>query len=416
MRRRELRRLVLIGTAIVVIAVCGVVLYFFRNQAAALFSLTQTVLNILGVGLVTLIMGCAALYRRLRRRMPVRLPSHVAFRVGEWTPAVPFVMADGVDLDKPRVLGPGEMEFRVEESSFVIPPELAREREAIVAAYSARTLSQLTDGTVARLESFSLLRTPGDEHPNWLLTFSPLSYFDFVCTNLALTGSVRLAALPREALAALSEHRRRVDGIPLSFHDSLAETRLGNGLTVHVNIIDADNNLLVGRRPANLSVFPSKLVASATGAVAWTDRMAAELPPDPFLAAVREAYEETGIRLARRDIRFFALGMQADQRHPLLLGEARVDGRLGELLRLGKDAWENERFYYLDLDNLAVCAAVLVYGDWLPASAVGVCLTLLRQYGYKRVAEALDGARKDHYRRWLARGEPRRGFGRRHVG
>ncbi|MDI6908120.1 MAG: hypothetical protein QMC81_11630, partial [Thermoanaerobacterales bacterium] len=138
------------------------------------------------------------------------------------------------------------------------------------------------------------------------------------------------------------------------------------------------------------------------------DRKAPELPPDPFLAAVREAYEETGIRLARRDIRFFALGMQADQRHPLLLGEARIDGRLGELLRLGKDAWENERFYYLDLDNLAVCAAVLVYGDWLPASAVGVCLTLLRQYGYKRVAEALDGARKDHYRRWLARGEPRR--------
>lgn len=408
MRRREWKRLVLIGAVVIAIAAAGALLYSFRDRAAALFSLTQTVLNILGVGLVTLIMGCAALYRRLRRRMPVRLPSHVAFRVGEWTPAVPFVMADGVDLDKPRVLGPGEMEFRAEESSFVMPPELAREREAIVTAYSARTLSQLTDGTVARLESFSLLRTPGDEHPNWLLTFSPLSYFDFVCTNLALTGSVRLAALPREALAALNEHRRRVEGIPLSFQDSLAETWLGNGLTVHVNIIDADNNLLVGRRPANLSVFPGKLVASATGAVAWTDRMAPELPPDPFLAAVREAYEETGIRLVRQDIRFFALGMQADQRHPLLLGEARVDGRLGELLRLGKDAWENERFYYLDLDNLAVCAAVLVYGDWLPASAVGVCLTLLRQYGYKRVAEALDGARKDHYRRWLARGEPRR--------
>jgi 8-oxo-dGTP pyrophosphatase MutT (NUDIX family) len=392
------------------LAAAGVALLlcFFWDPVIAFYKTAKDIFNFLGVGLASLVAAVVSVYRRLRRRIPPKLPSPLAFRVGGWEPPVPFILADGIDLNAPHKLGPGEIICREATPSFSLPEELAAHRTEIIEAYSKKTLCRLTDGRIVRLEEFSLLRTPDDEYPNWLLKFSPLSYYDFVCTNLALTGSMRLTELPRDALAALNCFRKKIEKLPSDFQAVIADGRLGNGVTVHINVIDADQNLLVGRRPPNLSIFPGRLVTSVTGAVAWTDRAAEDLPPDPFLAAVREAREETGISLRRQDIRFFALGMQADQRHPLLLGEARIPGRLAELVRLSRDSWENERFYNLNLEELPLCASVLVWGDWLPASAVAVCLSLLSRHGYEKVEKALAGARKDLYRRWLEHGRTRR--------
>lgn len=335
--------------------------------------------------------------------MPPRAEPNTRFRCGDWTPAVDFILADGVDLNSPRLLGPAEIDCRETPSTFCFPAELRPFREAIVEAYSRGAVCRLTDGCIVRLERFSLARTPGDEHPNWLLDFSPASYYDFVCTNLALTESMRLAELPRDALAALHAFRDSLAReVPMDFQSIIGEKRLVNGVTVHLNVVDVEGVLLVGRRPRGLSIYPGKLVTSVTGAVAWGDRQAEDRPPDPFLAAVREAREEIGVDLRRADIGFYALGVQADQRHPILLGEAVLPRRLGDSVRLSKDAWENEVFYRLDLQDLPLCAAVLTWGDWIPASAVAVCLALLRRHGYGKVEAALREPRKDLYRRWLA--------------
>lgn len=394
----------------------GILLTHYWDTALSVFGSTVQEV-VLGVGSSILASAvCAlvvALYRRLRRRMPVRLPAPLVFEVGNWTPAVEFILADGIDLNCPRLLGPDQISCSETESSFRLERELTKMRDAIVEAYSRGARCHLTDGQLARLENFTLLRMPGDEEPHWRLTFSPVSYYDFVCTNLALTGSMRSAELPRDALEALKRFRHKIDASPRDFYAVLSNGQLANALTLHLNVIDVDNKLLVGRRPKNLSIFPDKLVTSVTGAVAWADRAEDNLPPDPFIAALREAYEETGIELRRQDIRFYALGMQADQRHPLLLGEATIHARLADVVRLSKDAWENERLYYLDLDNLELCASVLVYGDWLPASAVAVCLALLVRHGHKKVAQAFDHPQKNLFRRWLNRTSPHRT--RRHL-
>ncbi|MEW5762504.1 MAG: hypothetical protein AB1776_04820 [Bacillota bacterium] len=417
MRAKRVRLILLcVGLAVALVG-GGILLSFYRDTALSFFGVTVRVLDLLGIGLTSAAGVLMTLYRRLRRRMPVRLPAPLVFRVGNWPPPpqVPFILADGIDLDCPRLLGPDQISCSETESNFRLEWELTKQREAIVEAYSRGALCHLTDGQIVRLENFSLLRVPGDEQPHWRLTFSPVSYYDFVCTNLALTGSMRLTELPGDALAVLRQFRREIDASPPDFHAVFSNRKLANGLTLHLNVIDIDHKLLVGRRPRNLSIFPDKLVTSVTGAVAWADRAGQDLPPDPFIAAVREAYEETGIELRRQDIRFYALGMQADQRHPLLLGEANIDARLADVVRLSKDAWENERFYYLDLDNLDLCASVLVYGEWLPASAVAVCLALLVRHGYRKVAEAFDGAQKNLFRRWLNRGDPRRHRARWHL-
>ncbi|NPV54653.1 MAG: hypothetical protein HPY71_14255, partial [Firmicutes bacterium] len=197
-------------------------------------------------------------------------------------------------------------------------------------------------------------------------------------------------------------HRANVEQ-KITFREVLDCSCLGNGLTLHLNVIDADNKLLVGRRPKDLPIYGGKLVTSVTGAVSWNDRRCEGVPPDPFLAAVREAREETGITLLKRDIFFYALGMQGDQRHPLLLGAVRLEDRLENVLKTCRDAWENEVFYYLDLDDLDTCAAVLVYGDWIPASAVAVALSLLDRRGYKSVEDAFNQAEQRKYKAWLSR-------------
>jgi 8-oxo-dGTP pyrophosphatase MutT (NUDIX family) len=379
----------------------------FRGGAFVLLKTVVRVLDVLDLGLATIAAGTVWLYRRLRRGLvrvaPPRAEAHARFRCGIWRPAVDFILADGVDLDSPRLLGPAEIDCRETPSTFCLPAELRPFREAIVEAYSRRAVCRLTDGRIVRLERFSLARTPGDEYPNWLLDFSPTSYYDFVCTNLALTESMRLAELPRDALATLHGFRGALAReVPVDFKSIIGEKRLANGLTIHLNVVDADHMLLVGRRPRGLSIYPGKLVTSVTGAVAWADRQGGERPPDPFLAAVREAREEIGVDLRRTDIGFYALGVQADQRHPILLGEAVLLRRLGDSVRLSKDAWENEVFYQLDLQDLPLCAAVLTWGVWIPACAVAVCLALLRRHGYRKVEAALRQPRKDLYRRWVA--------------
>ncbi|WP_123929721.1 hypothetical protein [Thermodesulfitimonas autotrophica] len=309
-------------------------------------------------------------------------------------------MADGVDLDKPQQLRAGNIRCeKADSSSFKLPEELAPFRNDIVKAYNRGSFLELTDGTIARLESFAIARAGASEFPVWVLKFGPLSYFDFICTNLALTPTFKPVVLPKEVLEALGRHRQIIDSLDLSFHEILRCQRLGNGLTIHLNIIDTNGHLLVGRRPPHLSIYGGKLVTSVTGAVNWQkDQLGSA--PDIFLAAIRETKEETGIRLNREDIVFYALGMQADQRHPLLLGAAKIKGNLAEAMGLGQDAWENEIFYYLDLEDIKTAAAVLRYGDWIPASAVAVALSLLDVHGYEKLARSLSKADKRSFRAW----------------
>ncbi|HHW41632.1 MAG TPA: hypothetical protein GXX19_10905 [Syntrophomonadaceae bacterium] len=345
-----------------------------RQAEDVLASVITTVLVSAGSGAVIW------LRRYYKQRRQLRLPYHLEFRIGRWTPSVPFILADGVDLDKPRRLSPAEIHCKEVESRFKFPSDLLPYREKIVEAYSREGFLRLTDGQIVRLESFTLVFPRNDEPPEWILSFSPLSYFDFICTNLALTPTFKPVVLPAPVLDVLNKHRADV-GQKMTFKEVLDCSHLGNGLTLHLNVVDADNKLLVGRRPKDLPIYGGKLVTSVTGAVSWNDRRCEGVPPDPFLAAVREAREETGIVLNRRHVFFYALGMQADQRHPLLLGAARLEDKLENVLITCRDAWENEVFYYLDLDDLDTCAAVLVYGDWIPASAVAVALSLLDRHG-----------------------------------
>ena len=102
------------------------------------------VLDLLGIGLTGAAGVLMTLYRRLRRRMPVRLPVPLVFRVGNWSPPVPFILADGIDLDCPRLLGPDQISCSETESNLRLEWELTKQREAIVEAYSRGARQILT--------------------------------------------------------------------------------------------------------------------------------------------------------------------------------------------------------------------------------------------------------------------------------
>lgn len=125
------------GLALLAVAVAATVLYYFRELREGVFAIfraTARVLEFLGVGLVPVLAAVLWLYRwlrgRLRRVVPRVVPPNHAFRVGTWHPDVDFILADGVDLEAPRLLGPDEIECREAASSFALPPEVAPHREA----------------------------------------------------------------------------------------------------------------------------------------------------------------------------------------------------------------------------------------------------------------------------------------------
>lgn len=339
-----------------------------------------------------------------RNRAPVSLDR---FRVGGWEPEVPVLLADGPDLYEISGLRHADVVCRVVESRFVLPDVLSGLQEAVVRDLDRGGRMKFFDGRIARLEGFAVSRAPGSgERPQWQLDLSPLRYYDFVVTNLIRTPTFHPSAVTqKEVAAALERFQKQRSEQEADFFAVLGNPGLGNGLTVHLNIIDAQGQLLVGRRPGNIPVYPDRLVSSASGAVNWEHRRSPDEAPNPFVTAVREAREETGIRVDMNDVTFFAMVMQEDQKHPILLGEVILDHPLpreGSSLP-PKDLYENRDFFIFDLDDVDEVARWLRHEKWIPASAVAVCISLIKRHSLRKVEDALRRAARTRGRPALRR-------------
>lgn len=342
-----------------------------------------------------------------RNRAPILLDR---FRVGGWEPEVPVLLGDGLDLHEVAGLRYSDVVCREVESSFVLPEVFSGLQAAVVQDLERGGRMKLFDGRIARLEGFKVSRVPGDgERPRWHLDLSPLSYYDFVVTNLIRTPTFHPSAVTqKEVAAALERFQRQRSEQEADFFAVLENRGLGNGLTVHLNIIDAQRQLLVGRRPGNIPVYPGRLVSSASGAVNWEHRRSPDEAPNPFVTALREAWEETGIQVDMNDVTFFAMVMQEDQKHPILLGEVILDHPLpreGSSLP-PKDLYENRYFFIFDLDDVDEVARWLRHEKWIPASAVAVCISLIKRHSLRKVEDALRRAARTRGRPALRRPAP----------
>ncbi|NPV29955.1 MAG: hypothetical protein HPY58_09960 [Firmicutes bacterium] len=85
-----------------------------RQAEDVLVSVITTILVSAGSGAV---IWFRKYYKQRRKH---QIPYHREFRIGRWTPSrdVPFIFADGVDLDKPRRLSPAEIHCGEVESRF----------------------------------------------------------------------------------------------------------------------------------------------------------------------------------------------------------------------------------------------------------------------------------------------------------
>ena len=379
--------------------------------------LGQLVVDVIEISsIVFAILRVRYIIQRLRRAMP-RPIFHQNFRLGDWTPSEDLLFHGFHSSDRKtgRICGIDAIQLVTAEF-----PATSFDNRAMWADEEGSSLGQqlmkyyedkdggFTNGLIARLESIEKVKDKSDNH-TVILRMHSVNYFDFVATNLSwenrfrdtpdtLDGGRSLPAISDTDL--LKRFRAFTGSWPKEFksvEDALRCEYLANGITIHMNVIDSENNMLVGVRPKNMAIYSEALISSVSGAIVWNrDRIDKSMAPSPFVAAINEGLAEIGLELPIRDMRFFGLVMQKNQYHPILVGEvqlaepiSRVQMGMGEI----HDSEENEEFRPLSLSDLKMCAAVVKHGNWIPASQVAVALSLMVRHPPDRVTGYLS--RKD---------------------
>ncbi len=227
-----------------------------------------------------------------------------------------------------------------------------------------------------RLVDFSLAGPDG----NLELFLQPTWFWSLLGSNVAASISIRQG----DWGLAVSE----------AFDPKLlAGSFLANPLSVNLVIVagQANPKLLVQRRARVVARGGEKYQVSAAGFVDYADHGSTTLGT-PWRAAVREADEETGIRLDPEGVRFIGLCRSRGTFVPGLCGIAQVDEAvLEQSLSASHDSFEVEGYEWWPFRPDDVFGRVLMDGGWncfVALGAAAMVFALVLRYGEEAVVNS----------------------------
>lgn len=179
--------------------------------------------------------------------------------------------------------------------------------------------------------------------------------------------------------------------------DGILENNIGVSTTL---ISEPDWALVYVERSEKLKQYPGLLGTPAAGFIKRPDDMIAGAP-NPFKTIQREAGRERGIDIELEDFKLFTVARAMDDFHGELFGEVRVDMTVNEIKSTPTaERWEQKGpikdvpFEIKDvlklLKGYTEPLAESNPGPWVPAHAVDVVQSLIKEYGYKKVKRSVD--------------------------
>lgn len=180
------------------------------------------------------------------------------------------------------------------------------------------------------------------------LTVQPVSYEDYVRTNLCLDADFRGQGLTL---------RKQIHGDGRL--EPLADSPLANNLGINILIFTADGQLVIQRRSRSVIVRPGEYCPSASGTIAFTDLSGTETSLDK-LPMFREAYEELGLApndLSVHELKFLGITRELVRGgEPELFLYGKADCSANDCRRKRKhatDRFESKDLFFFEFGNLA---------------------------------------------------------------
>lgn len=247
-----------------------------------------------------------------------------------------------------------------------------------------RGLPYRWDGPIYSLQRFLISRTALEENISLQLWFGPSSYFTFLATNMSLDKTILDEGNP---IPLREKYFQQVDWYrPREF--------FSNSFGVDLAIITSDEYLLITERSELVGSRPGEFNISANeGLSRMLDRSEQSDAPDLYRCGIRGAAEELGIGLRRSDITFLTFGVDTQYSQWGLLGFAKTDQRLQQILLWRgagvKDKWENTKIHPVQFRPDTVTQFVLSNTPWAPGALACIYHALVHEFGRAKVEAAI---------------------------
>jgi hypothetical protein len=206
----------------------------------------------------------------------------------------------------------------------------------------------------------------GEEVPHLLLKFSPTDYFSQIVTDLNVGDPVREKYLARADL--ITQH-------PVPEFSTI--------LGVNLNIITADNYLILTERSRQAKVAGGRLHTSVGENLLRPKDSGVSYAPDPFLALTRGTKEELGIILNKDEIVFRTFTVIPDFCQYSLIATRHIletHSQVEEIWRnvVPADKWENRRLQFFPHHPDTIAQFVVsTWERWFHVALAAVVLSLL---------------------------------------
>jgi hypothetical protein len=284
--------------------------------------------------------------------------------------------------------GPQEVQCFYERIKH-LPPDLEEMREN----YERNIEEQKAKGVLGlpynspmyKLREFDLSHRhiiEGEEVPILRLKFGPTDYFSQIVTDLNVGDPIREKYLAKAT--PITEY-------PVPEFSTI--------LGVNLNLITADNYLVMTERSRHAKVAGNKFHTSVGENLLRPKDSGASYAPDPFLALIRGATEELGITLNKDEIVFRTFTVIPDFCQYSLIATIRIQevrSQVEEIWHsvIPADKWESRQLlYYPHRPDTIAQFVVSTWDRWFPLALGAVVLSLLDVgYTWKDVTMAFSEA------------------------
>lgn len=316
---------------------------------------------------------------------------------------VPVVILDG---DGGSIYAPENIITLFEPDKLVLPSEILRIKEKIAVEEEAKKLAKKPyrwNGNIYYLYRWTRGRTPKFENLELRLWFGVSEYFDFLATNMSLYTEYITDPSTGERISLYDKYFADYDWTDPNIQPLIP---FSHNFGVVVSLVTGDRKIIITKRPpdigARAGVFNIPINESAHPDFDTSDDSRA---PDLYKTTTRGAKEELKLTIERKDIEFFAFGVDSVYTMWNIYGVVRTSDTSSEVLRRRrqgtKDGWEIQSIYAVDFTIPAILDFInwsippdkrdvkVVDTIWSPGAIACIYFTLVREYGITRVDRAI---------------------------
>lgn len=280
------------------------------------------------------------------------------------------------------------IECRIVDTAPTLPGEITSLRETIAEEElkrEAKGLDHKWNGSLYGLSRYITTRAGNSEEPSAVFHFHLTDYYTFLATNMQLDYKLSSGKTIREKY------------IP-RYNLEQVQPILANGFGVVLVVITGDEEVILIKRASTSGARANGFDVSVVEGVHPTlDQDPLNEGPNLFKAAIRGAYEELGLEIDEKQIRFLGYGIDLDFYQWNIIGHVHIKETAKEVVAIrsrgASGKWESKQIVFENFTPKNI-AHLIVYKPMWSTAKVALYWTAVKHLGKNNIDRAIKNLTK----------------------